>query len=117
MLSWEMRSYRSALKLRGPVFFDRGVPDVVGYLRVSGVPVPTHIERAAQMFRYHGRVFVAPPWQETSAQDSERKQSFQEARATCEAMIGTYSTLGYELVRLPLGSVEERVKFVLAAIG
>ena len=35
MLSWEMRSYRAALSLSGPVMFDRGVPDVLGYLRLS----------------------------------------------------------------------------------
>jgi predicted ATPase len=32
-------------------------------------------------------------------------------------MIETYSALGYELIPLPLDSVEERVQFVLAAIG
>src|SRR5580692_8143687 len=37
MLSWEMRSYRAALSLSGPVFFDRGVPDVLGYLRLGGL--------------------------------------------------------------------------------
>jgi predicted ATPase len=39
MLSWEMRSYRAALKRSGPVIFDRGVPDVLGYLRLSNLPV------------------------------------------------------------------------------
>lgn len=34
MLSWEMRSYHIAKHASGPVFFDRGVPDVVGYLRL-----------------------------------------------------------------------------------
>src|SRR5580704_19697438 len=48
MLSWEMRSYRAALNLSGRVIFDRGIPDVAGYLRLSGLPVPTHVEKAAQ---------------------------------------------------------------------
>src|ERR1700722_2938769 len=50
MLSWEMRSYRAALKLNGPVAFDRGVPDVLGYLRVSGLAIPAHMDRAARIF-------------------------------------------------------------------
>jgi predicted ATPase len=87
-----------------------------GYLRVSGIPVPPHVARAAQIFRYHRRVFVAPPWLEIFADDAERKQSFAEAKATYEAMIETYSGLGYELVQLPLDSVEERVQFILRAI-
>ena len=117
MLSWEMRSYRDALRLSGPVIFDRGVPDVAGYLRLSNLPVPSHVARAAEVFRYHRRVFVAPPWPEIFTQDGERKQSFEEAKATCAAMIETYSALGYEMIPLPLASVEERVRFVLAAIG
>lgn len=117
MLSWEMRSHRAALRLSGPVIFDRGVPDVVGYLRLNGMPVPSHVEKAAQMLRYHYRVFVAPPWPEIFTADAERKQSFEEAQATCTAMIETYSTLGYELIQLPIGSVDERVRFVLATIG
>ena len=40
MLCWEMRSYRAALRLSGPVIFDRGVPDVLGYLHLSNLPIP-----------------------------------------------------------------------------
>jgi predicted ATPase len=116
MLTWEMRSYRDALGVDGPVIFDRGVPDVAGYLRLSKLPVPAHLERAMQMFRYHWRVFVAPPWREIFAQDAERKQSFPEAEATYKTVTGIYSGLGYELIALPLSSVEERVRAVLAVI-
>lgn len=117
MLGWEIRSYRAALSLSGPVIFDRGVPDVLGYLRLNDLPIPSHVERAAQTFRYHHRVFVAPPWPEIYALDAERKQSFQEAQATYEVMVETYSALGYSLLPLPLESVQKRVQFVLAAIG
>lgn len=116
MLGWEIRSYRAALRLSGPVIFDRGVPDVLGYLRLNGLPIPSHVDKATQIFRYHSRVFIAPPWPEIFASDTERKQSFDEAQATCEVMVETYSDLGYNLIPLPLGSVQERVRFVLAAI-
>ena len=49
MLCWEMRSYRMAEQQTGPVFFDRGVPDVVGYLRLSELPVPAYFEKAAEI--------------------------------------------------------------------
>jgi predicted ATPase len=116
MLGWEMRSYRAAVKLRGPVIFDRGVPDVMGYLRLSGLPVPPDVEKAALMFRYHPRVFIAPPWPEIFRPDAERKQSLAEAQATYDALAETYSNLGYNLMPLPLDSVEKRVQFVLAAL-
>jgi predicted ATPase len=117
MLSWEMRSHRAALKLNGPVVFDRGMPDVLGYLRVNGLAIPAHMDRAGRMFRYHSRVFIAPPWWKIFALDAERKQSFEEAQATYEAMIETYSALGYDLIKLPPDSVEKRMQFVLAIIG
>jgi predicted ATPase len=116
MLCWQKRSYRAALRLSGPVIFDRGVPDVLGYLHLSNLPIPSHVERAAQIFRYHPQAFIAPPWREIFGFDAERKQTFQEAEATYEVMRETYSGLGYDLVPLPLGSIQECVRFVLAAI-
>jgi predicted ATPase len=115
-----MRSYRAAqnltaLKIKAPVIFDRGVPDVLGYLRLCNLTVPSHTERAAQIFRYHRRVLIAPPWPEIFAVDGERKQSFEEAKATYEMMIETYSALGYDLIPLPLVPVPERLQFVLSA--
>jgi len=117
MLSWELRSYRAAADISGPVFFDRGVPDVAGYLRLCGLPVPDHVTRAAETYRYHRRVFLAPAWAQIFAQDAERKQTFAEAQATCEAVSEVYRSLGYELISLPLASVEERVAFIAEALG
>ena len=112
MLSWEMRSWREAQALSGPVIFDRGVPDTAGYLSLCGLPVPRHFLKAAQDFRYNRRVFIAPPWAEIFIQDAERKQTFAEAEATYCAVVETYVGLGYELVELPLVPVDERVCFV-----
>ena len=117
MLSWELRSYRAAAAESGPVFFDRGVPDMVGYFRLLGRPAPSHVTRSAERFRYNRRVFLAPPWPAIFTQDAERKQTPEEAERTYEAMVAAYSSSGYHLVALPLASVEERVRFVLANIG
>jgi len=112
MLSWELRSYRMAQDLPGPVFFDRGVPDVAGYLRLMALPIPAHVQQAAALFRYNRRVFVAPPWVEIYAPDTERNQSFAEAVRTYEAMAATYEALGYGLIELPRCSIAERVAFL-----
>jgi predicted ATPase len=117
MLCWEMRSYRVAEQQRGPVFFDRGVPDVVGYLRLSNLSVPTYFEKAAETFRYNRSVFIAPAWREIFQQDRERKQDFDEAVRTYEVLAETYNGLGYELIELPRVPVAERVRFVLQKSG
>lgn len=113
MLSWEMQSYHRQAAQPGTVFFDRGVPDVIGYLRLLGLPVPAHMRRAADLFRYHRRVFIAPPWPEIFAPDRERKQTLEEAARTHAAMVETYSELGYELIELPRAPVAPRLDFIL----
>lgn len=112
MLAWEMRSYREALSAPGPIIFDRGIPDVIGYLRLCGLPVPATVLRAAERRRYARRVFIAPPWPAIFEQDAERKQTLAEAEATYHAMVDVYSGLGYELVTLPLASVAQRAMFI-----
>jgi predicted ATPase len=116
MFQWEIRSWHAAHNVPGPVFFDRGVPDVMGYLNLVGLTVPPHIEQAARTFRYHPRVFVAPPWPAIYTRDTERKQSVEEAESTYRALVDVYSRLGYEPVYLPLASVAERVQFVRGII-
>ncbi|MBS1072123.1 AAA family ATPase [Gluconobacter wancherniae] len=117
MLAWEMRSYREAIGASCPIVFDRGIPDVIGYLRLCGLPVPAAILNAANQRRYARRVFVAPPWPAIFRPDTERKQTLLEAEATYNAMVEAYSDLGYELVMLPLVSVAERARFVRERIG
>jgi len=117
MLAWEMRSYREAVNAPGPIIFDRGIPDVVGYLRLCGLPMPPPALRAAKQRRYATRVFIAPPWSAIFKQDTERKQTLAEAEATYHAMVDTYSSLGYELVMLPLVPVAERARFVREQIA
>jgi predicted ATPase len=116
MLSWDMRSHRSALQQSaqrpGPVFCDRGVVDVLGYLRLTGLPVAPHVRKAAELFRYHRCVFVAPPWREIFTQDTERKQDFDEAVRTYETLAETYTSLGYALIPLPLAPVASRLQFI-----
>lgn len=113
MLGWELRSHHLAESRDGPVFFDRGVPDVLGYLRLEGRPVPEHVRAAARRFRYHYRVFIAPAWREIYERDEERRQTFATARRTRAAMAAAYTDCGYRLVELPRAPVEERMRFVL----
>lgn len=113
MLSWELRSWHAAQAESGPVFFDRGVPDMIGYLRLCDLPVPDHAVNAVEKFSYAHRVFIAPPWPKIFAQDEERKQTLDEARRTHDSVASVYVELGYELVPLPLAPVEARVRFIL----
>ena len=76
------------------------------------LPIREHVMKATEIFRYHSRAFIAPPWEEIFRQDRERKQDFDEAVRTHGALASTYAEFGYQLVELPRASVESRVQFV-----
>lgn len=117
MLSWDMRSHALARRQGGPVFFDRGVPDVKGYLTLCGLPVPARVQRTVETIRYAPTVFLLPPWPEIFGQDAERRQSFEEAERTCAVMQATYREAGYSVVEVPRAPIIERAAFVLDAIS
>ncbi|MGB3537254.1 MAG: AAA family ATPase [Mesorhizobium sp.] len=117
MFEWELSSYRQAERETGVVFFDRGLPDTLGYLRLEGLPVPNWMEEQPWRLRYNGRVFVAPPWKEIFGPDEERRQSWEVAVRTYETMVYTYEDLGYTLTELPRVPVPDRVRFMLETLG
>ncbi|RIA44459.1 putative ATPase [Hephaestia caeni] len=114
MLVREVAAHDAALAAAGPVVLDRGVPDVAGFLRISGLAVSPAIDRAARECRYNPRVFIAPWWEDIFTADAERKQTPGEARATFAVMVETYRDYGYRLVELPRAAVVDRVAFVRA---
>jgi len=94
-------------------FFDRGIPDIIAYLRVGGLRVPPINYEAAEKFSYANPVFIAPPWKEIYVNDNERWQTFGEACVLYETITSVYSDLGYRIIELPCATVRERVDFVL----
>ncbi|PTS91605.1 AAA family ATPase, partial [Caulobacter sp. HMWF009] len=117
MLARELVSYGAADGLAGPVFYDRGLPDVVGYLELCGLPVPATVDTAARRFRYDPIVFIAPFWPEIFTRDAERRQDLAEAERTGTVMARVYPAFGYRLVALPYADVAARVDFVLESLG
>ncbi|GAB3765041.1 AAA family ATPase [Spirosoma pomorum] len=98
-------------------FFDRGIPDIIAYLRVGGLPVDESWYRAARQYRYAPVVFMAPPWEAIYINDSERWQTFAEASALHQALVETYQTLEYTVLELPRVTVANRVTFVRNAVS
>ena len=116
-LTWDMRNHREATGLPGPVFFDRGLPDRVGYQIMRGLPVPPHVSAAVDLFRYHPVVFVAPPWPEIYVHDQERRHDWDHALRAYDVTVAGYTRAGYEPVTLPKVDVEARIGFVLDRLG
>ncbi|MBA3603521.1 MAG: AAA family ATPase [Parachlamydiaceae bacterium] len=63
---------------------------------------------------YNKKVFLAPPWKEIYCNDTEIKQSFEEALEVYDHLFKIYSDFGYEVIELPKTSVESRADFVIS---
>ena len=101
----------------GLTFFDRGIPDVIGYLKLCNIFIPETMWQAAKEKRYYPNAFITPSGKAIYVNDAERKQTFEEAVATYHTMKETYSFLGYKLVELPKTTVLKRAKFILDCLS
>ena len=116
MLIAHVREFELAAAQPGPVLFDRGFPDVVGFLDVSGLTVPRSIDQACRNLRYDGPVFRAPAWAAIYRQDHERIQTWEQAAASDEAVTAAWRHYGYDVIDLPLAGVKERLEFLTARL-
>jgi predicted ATPase len=107
----------AAAEGREPVLFDRGLPDVVGFLEVSGLPVSGRIDRACRTVRYDGPILRAPAWREIYQQDEQRIQTWDEAVESDAAVTAAWSRYGYEVIDLPFASLQERLAFLRGVMG
>jgi len=112
MLAAHTQEFERHAGALGPVLFDRGFPDVVGFLDVSGLAVPAAVDRTCRTLRYHGPILRAPAWAAIYVQDAERIQGWEQAIASDEAVIAAWKRYGYEVIELPLAGVEERLEFL-----
>ena len=92
-------------------FFDRGLPDLIGYLKHGGRTAPDEwrlISRA-----YSSTVFFAPPWRAIYVNDAERPQTFAEASELSLHIRRAYEDCGFRLVELIKNPVAERRRQIL----
>jgi predicted ATPase len=96
------------------VFFDRGLPDVVGYMRHGGLIPPAELRTASRA--YSPWVFFAPPWREIFANDTERPQTYEVSVALSKQIRLAYSEFGFRVIELERTSVEGRVQQILEQV-
>ncbi len=111
MLSRMLSTYGESDMLPGPILFDRGIPDILGYAKLFGFDFPPG-ESAAKLYRYNPQVFIAPAWEEIYRTDDERTVPFSVAREFGKNVRAIYERLGYTLTDLPCISADERADFI-----
>lgn len=95
-----------------PCFFDRGIPDITAYLNNSRIPYEETFKQATKKHVYN-TIFIFPPWKKIYTNDSERFESFDEAKQLHHAIVDEYQKTHQNIITVPLGTPEERVAFIL----
>lgn len=91
------------------VFLDRGIPDVIGFVRQWGME-PNEILPDCFHHRY-ATVFMLDRF--TVYQDGVRTEDEADTEYLDEWHVRDYAALGYQVVRVPVMPPEERLAFVL----
>ena len=108
----EMQTQLTTVNEKDLCFFDRGIPDIIAYLRVGNKVVPAIYEEQTTVFNYNKTVFLAPVWDAIFSNDEERKENIEQAYLIEKSLIKTYKSLGFAIHTLPKASIEERVAFI-----
>ena len=101
----------------GPVFFERGVLDALCLLDRVAPLNESELRTWLSKYQYFSKVFVLPPWKAIYVSDAERDHTFEHAESVNTITQEWYRRCGYEVVEVPMVSVDERCAFVLEALA
>jgi predicted ATPase len=96
--------------------YDRGIPDLIGYMNHGNQTLFKDLELAAKSLIYQF-VFILPPWEAIYETDNERRESFEEAIKINQSLTKAYIELGYTPIEIPQGTLENRLNFILEKIN
>ena len=98
------------------VFFDRGIPDVHAYMNYFKTKYPSLFIEKSLKYKYD-LIFHFSPWKEIHVTDKERYETFEESIIIDEFLTKAYTELGYKIINVPFGSIDERTNFILNSLS
>jgi len=102
----DQAAHRSGVRV-----YDRGVPDCLAYARWFGLQTRRYLD-AVEACHYHEEVLVCRTWESIYSNDELRRATIEQAREFEVVLLDTYHGLGYRVVDVPTGTVENRAQFV-----
>jgi predicted ATPase len=98
------------------VFFDRGIPDVHAYMNYFKTDYPKLFLEKSKQYKYD-IIFHFSPWKEIYTTDNERYETFEESLSIDGFLVKAYTELGYKIINVPFGSIEERTRFIINSLA
>ncbi len=116
LLEGRLKQFHEGKNCDAPVlFYDRGMPDVTAYMDFVNTRYPENFSETCSKHRYT-KIFVLPPWEEIYEQDNERYESFEQAEKIFHFLKMGYENYAYKIHEVPVGSIEDRVDFILSKL-
>ena len=116
LLEGRIEQYLEAKKLEHKtVFFDRGIPDVHSYLDCTNTEYPDIYIESSHKYKY-SHVFLMPPWEDIYVADNERFETYEESLKIYHFIKKAYTDLGYTIVEVPHGTIDDRTDFILESL-
>ncbi|MEW4924123.1 ATP-binding protein [Algibacter sp. 2305UL17-15] len=113
LLKGRLEQFQTSETLKSDiVFFDRGIPDVLAYMNYIGDPYPDHFIQTTKNAVYD-TVFILKPWEAIHKNDTERYESFSQAKDIHNHLLKTYTDFNYTPIDVPFGAIEARTNFIL----
>lgn len=103
------QDYRLVTRL--PVFFDRAIPDYVGWRLYTGYSLEKYF-RFVEEYPYERTVFMTIPWEEIYEQNENRPFSFDESKRIHQILAYSYASLGFTVMLLPKASPSSRANLI-----
>ncbi|MEE9407712.1 MAG: ATP-binding protein [Polaribacter sp.] len=98
------------------VFFDRGIPDVHAYMNYFNTDYPSTFIEKSKFYKYDV-IFHFAPWRDIHTTDNERYETFEQSQTIDNYLLEAYTEVGYKIINVPFGSVEERTNFVIHSLS
>ena len=114
ILSADIDQYDRLTPTTKPVFFERGICDVIAMLK-EHLPASA-VDNYLAEYPYNRSVFIFPPWEEIYRTDAERDHTFEHAERVYDGTRRWYHSIGYQTMDVPPASVDSRVSFVLEQV-
>ena len=116
LLRGRQKQYLDGGALEQPLFYDRGLPDVLAYMDYFEQSYTEEFERYCLDHRYD-LVFIMPPWESIFHADGGRFETFQQAKELHHSLMSSYERFGYPLIEVPKNTIEKRVAFILEQLN
>ncbi len=115
MLSRTTFQYKLLAGKSDLVFFDRGMPDFIGYADLSNIDKETFYN-ASKAYRFNKHVFMFNGWEEIYTTDEERSMTYDQANKFGKEIRNIYKDCEYIIHDVPFADIDNRIEFIMNKI-